>query len=63
VKTFGAVGGIYGTNGTAYGSSGIPLVGQMGDFRFWGIRGIAHDAAGNIYVDSSGMNAQKHGWH
>jgi hypothetical protein len=58
VKTFGAVGGIYGTNGSAYGSSRTPLVGQMGDFRFWGIRGIAHDAAGNIYVGSSGMNAE-----
>jgi hypothetical protein len=58
VKTFGAVGGIYGTNGTAYGSSGTPLIGQMGDFRFWGIRGIAHDADGNIYVGSSGMNAE-----
>jgi len=58
VKTFGAVGGIYGTNGTAFGSNGTPLVGQMGDFRFWGIRGIAHDAAGNIYVGSSGMNAE-----
>jgi len=61
VKTFGAVGGIYGTNGTAYGSSGTPLAGQMGDFRFWGIRGIAHDADGNIYVGSSGMNAQNMG--
>lgn len=45
VATFGEVGGVYG--------GATP--GKMGDFRFWGPRGIAHDDQGHIYIGCAGM--------
>jgi len=48
VDTFGETGGVFAG----------PIRGAAGDFRFWGIRGIAHDAAGHIYVGCTGMPMQ-----
>lgn len=43
--TFGEKGGVFAG----------PTRGATGDFRFWGPRGIAHDAAGHIYIGCTGL--------
>ena len=48
VATFGVTGGVFAG----------PTPGLMGPFRFWGPRGIAHDASGHIYIASTGLPMQ-----
>ena len=48
VATFGVTGGVFAG----------PTPGLMGPLRFWGPRGIAHDASGHIYIASTGLPMQ-----
>lgn len=58
VRTFGELGGIYSRAkvGRTRNMRGVP-----GPKRFWGIRGLGVDAAGNLYVANTGIVEQAQG--
>lgn len=49
------------TFGTRYGVFGGPVPGATGPRRFWGIRGVGVDSAGNVYVGNTGIPMQTMG--
>lgn len=58
IRTFGDKGGVF-VRSTKGDSTWLP--GQAGSRRFWGIRGIAVDSLGNIYVGNTGLPMQTMG--
>jgi len=58
IRTFGDKGGVF-TRSTKGDSTWIP--GQVGSRRFWGIRGLAVDSLGNVYVGNTGLPMQTMG--
>lgn len=59
VRTFGDSGGVFARSRPGARVSRIP--GQAGDRRFWGIRGLAVDSHGNLYVGNTGIPMQTMG--
>lgn len=51
LRTFGTKGGVFAG----------PVRGAYGDRRFWGIRGLGVDSAGNVYVGNTGIPMQTMG--
>lgn len=58
IRTFGDKGGVF-ARSTKGDSTWLP--GQVGTRRFWGIRGLAVDTAGNVYVGNTGLPMQTMG--
>jgi hypothetical protein len=58
IRTFGDKGGVF-ARLTKGDSTWLP--GQVGSRRFWGIRGLAVDSLGNVYVGNTGLPMQTMG--
>lgn len=59
LRTFGDSGGVFAPSRPGAKTSLIP--GQAGDRRFWGIRGLAVDSQGILYVGNTGIPMQTMG--
>jgi len=59
LRTFGDSGGVFAPSKPGAKAKFLP--GQVGPRRFWGIRGLAVDSAGNLYVGNTGMPMQTMG--
>lgn len=58
LRTFGDRGGVYGKANVGKTKT---VSGTAGTRRFWGIRGLAVDPAGNLYVGNTGLVEQQNG--
>ena len=59
LRTFGDSGGVFAASKPGAKPACIP--GQVGPRRFWGIRGVAVDSQGNLYVGNTGIPEQTMG--
>jgi len=59
LRTFGDSGGVFARSRPGVATTYLP--GQVGDRRFWGIRGLAVDSQGILYVGNTGIPEQTMG--
>ncbi|MBK9577812.1 MAG: hypothetical protein IPO40_12105 [Fibrobacteres bacterium] len=59
LRTFGDSGGVFARSRPGAKTAYLP--GQVGPRRFWGIRGLAVDSTGNLYVGNTGIPMQTMG--